>query len=133
MTRTVVWTAGVRPNPLADVLGLQRGAGGRVQVQPDLSVPDRPEVFVIGDLAASQSRSGQPLPQLAPVAMQAGTHAGEQVLRHLHGQPTRPFRYRDKGTMATIGRHAAVADLPFGITLAAPSPGSRGWCSISTT
>jgi NADH dehydrogenase len=120
MTRTVVWTAGVRPNPLADLLGLQQGAGGRIQVEPDLSVPERPEVFVIGDLAASQSRSGQLLPQLAPVAMQAGTHAGEQVLRHLHGRPTQPFRYRDKGTMATIGRHAAVADLPFGITLRGP-------------
>ena len=117
LTRTVVWTAGVRPNPLADHLGLQRGAGGRIQVEPDLSLPDRPEVFVIGDIAASQSRSGQLLPQLAPVAMQAGTHTGEQVMRHLHGQPTQPFRYRNKGTMATIGRHAAVADLPLGITL----------------
>jgi NADH dehydrogenase len=117
LTRTVVWTAGVRPNPLADLLGVQRGAGGRIQVEPDLSLPDRPEVFVVGDIAASQSRSGQLLPQLAPVAMQAGTHAAAQVMRHLRGEPTQRFRYRNKGTMATIGRHAAVADLPVGITL----------------
>jgi len=117
LTRTVVWTAGVRPNPLADGLGLPQAAGGRIQVEPDLSLRDRPEVFVVGDIAASQSRSGQLLPQLAPVAMQAGTHAAAQVMRHLRGEPTQRFRYRNKGTMATIGRHAAVADLPVGITL----------------
>jgi NADH:ubiquinone reductase (H+-translocating) len=117
LTRTVVWTAGVRPNPLVDRLGLQQAAGGRIQVEPDLSLPDRPEVFVVGDIAASQNGSGQLLPQLAPVAMQAGTHAGGQVMRHLRGEPTQRFRYRNKGTMATIGRHAAVADLPVGVTL----------------
>jgi NADH:quinone reductase (non-electrogenic) len=120
LTRTVVWTAGVRPNPLADRLALDQVPGGRIRVEPDLSLADRPEVFVVGDLAASPGASGGLLPQLAPVAMQAGTHAGAQVMRHLRGQPTRPFRYRDKGTMATIGRHAAVADLPAGITLRGP-------------
>jgi NADH:ubiquinone reductase (H+-translocating) len=116
-THTVVWTAGVRANDLAGRFGLEQGAGGRIPVEPDLSLPDRPEVFVVGDIAASRNPSGQLFPQLAPVAMQAGTHAGAQVVRHLRGQLTQPFRYRDKGTMATIGRHAAVADLPGGITL----------------
>ena len=117
LTRTVVWTAGVRANALADRLGLTQSAGGRIVVGPDLSLPDRPEVFVVGDIAASRNGTEKLLPQLAPVAMQAGAHAGEQVMRRLRGQPTQPFRYRDKGTMATIGRHAAVADLPIGITL----------------
>lgn len=116
-THTVVWTAGVRANPLADRLGVEQSNGGRIPVEPDLSLAGAPDVFVVGDIAAPRSRDGQLLAQLAPVAMQAGAHAGEQVLRHLNGQPTRPFRYRDKGTMATIGRRAAVADLPFGITL----------------
>ncbi|HEY6318817.1 MAG TPA: NAD(P)/FAD-dependent oxidoreductase [Acidimicrobiia bacterium] len=115
--RTVVWTAGVKPNAIADRLGLDRGQGGRIVVGPDLSVPGSPEIFVVGDLAAPPSSNGRLLPQLAPVAMQEGRHAGEQVLRRLAGQATRPFRYRDKGTMATIGRRAAVADLPLGISL----------------
>jgi NADH dehydrogenase len=116
-TRTVVWTAGVKANPLADRLGLAQTAGGRIVVNADLSVPDAPEVFVVGDLAAPTDEAGRPLPQLAPVAMQGGRHAGEQLLRRLSGKPTRPFRYRDKGTMATIGRRAAVADLPLGVSL----------------
>jgi NADH:ubiquinone reductase (H+-translocating) len=116
-TRTVVWTAGVTANPLADVLGFPRTGGGRIVVDADLSVPDVPEVFVVGDLAAPLGKGDRPLPQLAPVAMQGGRHAAEQVLRRLRGEPTRPFRYRDKGTMATIGRRAAVADLPLGISL----------------
>jgi NADH:ubiquinone reductase (H+-translocating) len=116
-TRTVIWTAGVRVNPLADRLGLEQNHGGRIVVEPDLSLPGDPTIFVVGDVAAPKAKNGQILPQLAPVAIQAGVHAGEQVLRRLNGEPTRPFRYRDKGTMATIGRRAAVADLPFGITL----------------
>ena len=71
----------------------------------------------MGDLAAPLDQHDRPLPQLAPVAMQGGVHAAEQVRRRLRGAPTQPFRYRDKGTMATIGRRAAVADLPFGISL----------------
>jgi len=117
LTRTVVWTAGVRANALADLLGVKQSAGGRILVEPDLSLPDRPEVFVVGDIAACRDGAEQLLPQLAPVAMQAGVHAGGQVVRRLRGQPTQRFQYRDKGTMATIGRHAAVADLPVGITL----------------
>ncbi len=117
LPRTVIWTAGVRPNPLAERLGLEPGPGGRIVVEPDLSLPDRPEVFVVGDIAAARDGTERLLPQVAPVAMQAGTHAAAQVARRVRGQPTRPFRYRDKGTMATIGRSAAVADLPLGITL----------------
>lgn len=117
VTRTVVWTAGVRANPLADVLGVEQTRGGRIPVEADLSLTGAPEVFVVGDIAAPRGRDGQLLPQLAPVAMQTGAHAAEQVVRRLHGQPTHPFRYRDKGTMATIGRRAAVADLRFGISL----------------
>jgi NADH dehydrogenase len=117
LTRTVVWTAGVRANDLAGRLGVKQSAGGRIVVEPDLSLPDRPEVFVVGDIAAYENGPEHLLPQLAPVAMQAGAHAGEQVMRRLRGQPTQHFQYRDKGTMATIGRHAAVADLPVGITL----------------
>jgi NADH dehydrogenase len=117
VTETVVWTAGVQVNALANRLGFEQTNGGRIVVQPDLSIPSDPNVFVVGDLAAARDKKGNMLPQLAPVALQAGSHAGEQVLRRLNGEPTRPFRYRDKGTMATIGRRAAVADLPFGITL----------------
>ena len=116
-THTVVWTAGVRPNPLADHLELEQAPGGRIVVEPDLSLPGRPEVFVVGDIAAPRDRAGRLLPQLAPVAMQTGTHAAEQILRARDGKPTKAFRYRNKGTMATIGRHAAVADLPLRITL----------------
>jgi NADH dehydrogenase len=115
--RTVVWAAGVKPNPIADRLGFEQARGGRILVGPDLSVPGAPDIFVVGDLAAPPSADGHLLPQLAPVAMQEGRHAGEQVLRHFAQQPTRPFRYRDKGTMATIGRRAAVADLALRISL----------------
>ncbi len=117
LTRTVIWTAGVRPNPLAERLGLDQAPGGRILVEPDLSLPGRPEVFVVGDIAAARDGAQRLLPQVAPVAMQAGAHAAGQVVPQLRGRPTQPFRYRDKGTMATIGRSAAVADLPLGITL----------------
>jgi NADH:ubiquinone reductase (H+-translocating) len=117
-TSTVIWTAGVRANALADRLDVDQTTGGRIAVEPDLSLPDHPEVFVVGDISGSSPPGAdQLLPQLAPVAMQAGTHAAEQVMHRVGGQPTRPFQYRDKGAMATIGRHAAVADLPFGISL----------------
>jgi NADH:ubiquinone reductase (H+-translocating) len=116
-TRTLVWAAGVRANPLADALGLEQGRGGRIVVGPDLRVPGRPAVFVVGDLAAITGRDGEVLPQLAPVAKQSGDFAGRQILRLVRGQPLRGFRYRSRGTMATIGRRAAVADLPAGIHL----------------
>jgi NADH dehydrogenase len=84
-------------------------------VDVDLRVPAHPEVFVIGDLAAAHDRSGRPYPQLAPVAVQGGRHVARQIGRLLEGRGTERFRYRDRGTMATIGRNAAVAELPLGL------------------
>jgi NADH dehydrogenase len=116
-TRTLVWAAGVRANPLADVLGLDQGPAGRIVVGPDLRVPARDGVWAIGDIAAVADAKGELLPQLAPVAMQSGRHVARQIGRLAEGRATEPFRYRDKGTMATIGRRAAVAELPGGIHL----------------
>ena len=114
-THTVVWAAGVRATRLPGIGDVERGRGGRVVVEPDLSLPGHPEVFVIGDLAASPDGHGGALPQLAPVAQQGGRHVARQIERRLRGEPPTPFRYLDKGSMATIGRHAAVAELPFGL------------------
>lgn len=116
-TRTVVWAAGVQASDVAGCLDLAQTKGGRIVVEPDLSVPGHPDVFVVGDLAAATGAGGSPLPQVAQVAIQEGKHAAQQVLNRLEGRQTRPFHYRDPGNMATIGRTAAVADLPFGITL----------------
>ena len=115
--QTLVWAAGVQANPLAAALDLPTGPGGRVTVEPDLRVPGRPGAWAIGDVAAATDRRGEVLPQLAPVAMQSGRHVARQIRRLLAGRPTAPFRYVDKGTMATIGRRAAVAELPFRIRL----------------
>ncbi len=115
--QTLVWAAGVRANPLAAALGVATDGGGRVVVGDDLRIPDRPGGWAIGDIAAAKDRKGELLPQLAPVAMQAGRHVARQIGRRVQGNPTQPFRYRDKGTMATIGRRAAVAELPGGIRL----------------
>ncbi|HZU73225.1 MAG TPA: NAD(P)/FAD-dependent oxidoreductase [Acidimicrobiales bacterium] len=114
-TRTLVWTAGVKANRLGEAMGLPLERGGRVTVGPDLSPPGEPEVFVIGDLAAARDERGNLYPQLAPVAMQQGRHAAAQIRRRLSGDGATPFHYRDKGTMATIGRNAAVAELPLGL------------------
>jgi len=123
--RTTVWAAGVKANPLADVLGLAQTERGEILVRADLTVPAHPDVFVIGDLAAVQRPGGDPYPQLAPVAMQAGRHVARTIERRTRGKPTRPFRYTDKGIMATIGRRSAVAELPFGIRFG----GTLGWVS----
>ena len=109
-TRTALWAAGVAASPLARALGAPLDRQGRVRVAADLSVPGHPEIFVAGDLAAVES-SGRPVPGLAPAAMQEGRHAARAIRRRLAGRPTRPFRYVDKGTLATIGRSAAVADI----------------------
>lgn len=124
-TQTVVWTAGIRANPLADRLGLPQGKGGAVEVGRDLSVPGHPEIFVIGDMAAARDHHGQPYAQLAQVAIQGGRLVGRNILRHQQGRPRRPFHYFNKGIMATIGRKAAVAELPLGIKL----QGALGWFS----
>ncbi len=107
--RTVLWAAGVAAAPLARTLGAPLDRAGRVLVEPDLSIPGHPEAFVIGDMCAFLHQTGTMLPGVAPVAIQQGRAAADNVLRRLSGRPTRPFRYRDKGSMATIGRAAAVA------------------------
>jgi NADH dehydrogenase len=112
--RTVIWAAGVRANPVARAMGLPTGASGRVEVAADLSVPAHDGVWAVGDVAAPRAKrgSGGVLPQLAPVAMQSGAHVARQIGRLAEGKPTQPFRFHDKGTMATIGRRAAIAELP---------------------
>ena len=106
--RTVVWAAGVEASPLARSLGVPLDWAGRVRVEQDLSVPGQPDIFVIGDLAAVES-DGHAVPGVAPAAIQMGRHASANVLRRLRGEPTAAFRYRDKGSLATVGRSRAVA------------------------
>ncbi len=109
---TVIWAAGVQANGLGRTLGLDLSRG-RVVVDPYLQVPDHPNVFVAGDLAAvAAPHPGALLPMLAPVAIQAGRHAGEEVARLVAGEPLARFRYHDKGMMAVLGRGDAVAELP---------------------
>ncbi len=113
-TRTVVWAAGNVASPLSRSLGVPLDRAGRVLVEPDLSVPGHPEVFVVGDLAVPPPQSnGKPVPGVAQGAMQGGRQAATNIRKKLAGQPTEPFRYRNKGDLATIGRHKAVGDLGF--------------------
>jgi NADH dehydrogenase len=105
-----LWAAGVAASPLGKQLGAVTDKAGRVIVEPDLSVPGQPEIFVVGDLAAVRMPGGELVPGLAPAAIQQGAHAARNVLRRLEGLPTKPFLYNDKGKLATIGRAAAVAD-----------------------
>src|SRR5215218_5793520 len=119
-TRTLIWGAGVRAHPLADVLGLEQTRGGRILVDDDLSVPGRPEVFVVGDLAGAGDGKGGLLPQVAQPAIQEARHAAQNIQRTLNGEPRTPFAYKDKGTMATIGRNAAVTELPSGARFKGP-------------
>jgi NADH dehydrogenase len=123
--QTVVWAAGVTANPVAAALDVETTKGGRIVVGPDLAVSGHPGVWAIGDVAAVPGRKGTILPQLAPVAMQSGHHVARQIGRQLDGKSTQPFRFVDKGTMATIGRRAAVAELPGGIRL----KGTLAWLS----
>jgi NADH dehydrogenase len=108
--RTAIWAAGVTASPLARTLGAPLDRAGRVQVTPDMSIPGHPDVFVIGDLASLVER-GKPVPGLAPAAMQAGRQTAKNILRRIRGNPTEPFRYLDKGNLATIGRAAAVGSI----------------------
>lgn len=115
--RTVIWAAGVTASPLAAKLAERGGAeldrAGRIAVEPDLTVPGHPEVFALGDMVRVRGDDGaaRVLPGLAPVAMQEGRYAASAVRARLRGKHARPFRYRDKGNLATIGRAAAVADI----------------------
>ncbi|HUI85332.1 MAG TPA: NAD(P)/FAD-dependent oxidoreductase [Candidatus Binatia bacterium] len=105
----VLWAAGVSASPLGRALGVPVDRAGRVFVEPDLSIPGRPEVFVIGDLGALKDEHGKPLPGLAPVAMQQGKCVARQIAADLAGKPRASFHYFDKGSLATIGRAAAIA------------------------
>ncbi|PYP56112.1 MAG: FAD-dependent oxidoreductase [Gemmatimonadetes bacterium] len=108
--QTVIWAAGVRASPLNATLGVAPGRQGRIPVEPTLQVPGHPEVFIIGD-AAYREQDGEPLPMVAPVAIQMGRFVARNIKRQLRGQPLESFRYRDQGTLATIGRNAAVANV----------------------
>jgi len=106
--RTLVWAAGAKAASLMDHLGLPTARQGRVTVTPTLQVPEHAELYVIGD-AAYLEDDGEPLPMMAPVAIQMAETAVGNILRRLRGEPPIPFRYRDPGSLATIGRNAAVA------------------------
>jgi NADH dehydrogenase len=106
--KTVLWAAGVAASPLGKSLGVPLDRAGRVAVEPDLSIAGHPEIFVIGDLAAAKT-DGEPVPGIAPAAKQMGTHTARNILRRIRGEAAVPFRYKDYGQLATIGRSAAVA------------------------
>ena len=113
-TRTVVWAAGNKATPLAAMLGGEVDRQGRIKVNPDLTIPGHPEIQAIGDMIAATYDGDKPVPGVSPAAMQAGTHAAQNVLRALKGEKATPWKYFDKGSMATIGRNAAVAQIgPF--------------------
>lgn len=107
----VLWAAGVAASPLGRALGVPTDKKGLVLVEPDLSVPGHPEVFVIGDLASAKDENGRPLPGLAPVAIQQGRYVARTIAHDIRGKTREPFRYFDKGTLATIGRAAAVGEI----------------------
>jgi NADH dehydrogenase len=115
---TLVWGAGLQGNELVRSLGLELDRGNRIPVGPDLAIPGHPEVYALGDIAAiTDAKTQQVLPQLGSVALQSGEHAGGEIARRIAGKEARPFRYRDKGTMAVIGRGAAVVQMLGGSTM----------------
>ena len=122
-THTILWSAGVQASPLAKILadkcGIELDRGGRIRVEADLTLAGHPDVFVIGDMAHCAGANGQPLPGMAPVAMQQGHYAARLIDARLTGRAVLPFRYRDMGMMATIGSMKAVCDI-FGWRYAGP-------------
>ncbi len=111
-SETILWAAGNESSPLGRMFGLPLDRAGRIKVEPDLSVPGHPEVFVVGDLAEMYT-NGKRVPGVAPAAMQSGAHAARNVLRLVDRRLTLAFRYRNKGDLATIGRNRAIAQFPF--------------------
>jgi NADH dehydrogenase len=114
--KTVIWAGGITASPLGRILASRTKAetdkAGRIKVKPDLTIPNYPDIYVIGDLASATDEKGKPLPGLAQVAMQGGAYAAKAILRKVKGQSAPPpFRYFDKGSLAVIGRAAAVADV----------------------
>lgn len=127
---TLVWGAGLQGNPLVRSLGVELQRGRRIGVEPDLTLADHPGVFVVGDVAAIvDSRSERVLPQLGSVALQSGAHAGKTIARRIAGKHTKPFAYKDKGTMAAIGRRAAVVEMLGGRTMTG-SPAQMAWLTV---
>jgi NADH dehydrogenase len=115
---TLVWGAGLQANQLVQSLGVELGRGNRIIVDDELRIPSHPDVYAVGDIAAiTDAKTDQVLPQLGSVALQAGEHAGDTIARRVAGKQAKPFRYRDKGTMAAIGRGAAVVQMLGGRTL----------------
>ena len=115
---TLVWGAGLQGNSLVKSLGIELQRGDRIAVGPDLELPGHPGVFVVGDIAAiTDAKVQQALPQLGSVALQSGEHAGESIARRVAGKSPKPFAYHDKGTMAAIGRNAAVVQMLGGKTM----------------
>jgi NADH dehydrogenase len=110
-SRTVVWAGGVQASALAAASGAAVGRGGRYTTQPDLTLADHPNVYAVGDVANIADHDGNDLPQLGSVALQAGRWAAENIVRDIAGKDRKPFKYRDKGIMAMVGRGAAVAEL----------------------
>jgi len=110
-TRLTIWAGGLKASHLAGCLGIKTGRGGRVDVQPDLSVAGFPGVYALGDFANFRTPDGEALPQLASVAQQAGRHCARNIIAAVAGEPGKPFEYLDKGIMAMVGRNAAVAEV----------------------
>jgi NADH dehydrogenase len=128
LARTVIWAAGVAASPLARTLGVPLDRAGRVLVRSTLAIPGHDDVFVIGDLAALE-QDGKPVPGVAPAAIQMGRHAARNILLSVAGQPARAFRYRDKGSFATIGRGKAVGEMLGGVKLSG-FPAWLAWLAI---
>ena len=127
---TLVWGAGLTANPLGRDLGVELERGNRVAAEPDLSLAGHPEVFPVGDIAwITDTKTDEVLPQLGSVALQAGERAGENIARLVAGRETEPFKYHDKGTMATIGRGAAVVQLAGGRTMKG-EPAFLAWGAV---
>jgi NADH dehydrogenase len=127
---TLVWGAGLSGNRLVQSLGLELERGNRIGVTSELTVPDHPEVYALGDVAAiTDSKTNQVLPQLGSVALQSGEWTGENIARTIAGKKTKPFKYKDKGTMATIGRGAAVVQMLRGRTMKG-AKAQLAWASV---
>ena len=109
-TRTIIWAAGVRASPAAEWLGAPADRAGRLQVLPDLTVPDHPDIFAVGDTVVINGPDGKPVPGIAPAAKQQGRHVAETIKARLHGGTTSPFRYQHAGSLAQIGKRKAVID-----------------------
>ena len=119
-TRTVIWAAGNQASPLSEIPGVPNDRARRIEVAPDLSLPGHPEVFCVGDQATLPRADGRPHPGVAQVAIQMGRCAGRNVVRDLRRAARAPFRYRNRGDMAVIGRYRALAQLPFGLRFSGP-------------